>query len=319
MVYHSTKFLGQLSDLFTGPIGYGLSLLVLLVLSITSLSGQSIDMEELKHRFFSDLTQSQIISLMETLDRSQQLTTAELGAKYNWGYIPPDRTPPVTLAQWWDRQNTRQRREHRIDWFREHYLELDVERAAEELGMKDRLTRLYRSLQSDQDSSTHQFEEVTFPEMDLESGESESTEASQSAGERVTRDRQDQNGSAESASKPQPDPESETELEPEPDTPAQEADTGPEKPTWQKEVQIGDQTVIYERVGDDIRVVRGSADYSHLESEPDYEFPFQDEQPSLPVDDLPELRSDTDLPLPGLRFYRSGNNNGSPNQPLLRQ
>ena len=318
MSYQTTTFLKLSCDFMLRPVGYGISLLLLVVFPIVPLHGQSIDMEELKNRFFSNLSQSQIISLMETLDRNQQLTTAELGAKYKWGYIPPDRTPPVTLAQWWDRQNSRQRRQHRIEWFREHYLELNVKRSAEELGLKDRYTRLYRKLQVEENSSAPHFEQVTFPATDEEETRpSESAESSQPDRDRTTpgRQRGDQQteDTTEATTKTSPAPASETQP------PSQEADTSSRQPIWQKEVEIGGRKIIYERVGDDIRVVRGSSDYSHLESEPDYEFPFQDERPTVPVKDLPALRTNDDLPLPGLRFYRSGENQDPPDGLRLNQ
>jgi len=307
--------------------------------------GQNIDMEALKDEFFSDLTEQQIISLLRTVDRSEQLTSVELGAKYKWGYIPPDRTPPFSLANWWDSLSDRRQRSVRLDWFRNHYQELDVDRAARELGMKNELLSLYRKYETQQSSREMQFEQVSFPEGGLDydtrtnrsstgpshsrddqrvSNPGSSREPSPSGQNATGPDEptmegsknEDREGSSRSVQKNDADPD--------------DTDTGTRSPVknngnssdrnrpdtgYRKKFEFAEGTVVFERIGNEIRVVRReSASDTHLKQPLRFDEPEQRSQPPE-ITDEPPLRSETGVLTPPLRFRSRSQAEPSPPAP----
>lgn len=140
-----------------------LFLCLLLGLPQNALSQDDVPKTKLKEEFFSGLNKKEKISLLETLDRGKRLTSFELGAKYRWGSIPPDRRPPASLAQWWKSLSQRQKDKQRLKWFEKHYSQIDLDRAARELHQQDRLTKIYRRLENELNQDASELESVPFP------------------------------------------------------------------------------------------------------------------------------------------------------------
>jgi hypothetical protein len=142
-----------------------LGIVVGLVLLIQgpAVAQQNVPQDKMKEEFFSRLDRPEIVQLMRSIDRGKQFTSFELGAKYRWGYIPPDRRPPVRLAQWWEGLSARQKDQERYEWFQKHYQQLNLSRAARELGLQDRLTEIYRELRQELNKPAGNLETVPFP------------------------------------------------------------------------------------------------------------------------------------------------------------
>lgn len=146
---------------------YVVILAVCLVFPASVTAQESVPTEELRGAFFSTLNKNQVVEFMRAIDRSRQLTSYELGAKYRWGYIPPDRTPPASLARWWKALSPRKRDQKRVKWFREHSQQLDPDQVAQQLGLQDRLTSIYRKLRGNYSKTPEALESVPFPEVNV--------------------------------------------------------------------------------------------------------------------------------------------------------
>lgn len=119
--------------------------------------------DALQEAFYETLSDQQIVTFLKAVDDIGQRTERELGAKYRWGDIPPDRTPPRSLGRWWSSRSQRQRRQQRLDWFDEHAEQVSVDRVAQVLGLQGRLARIHRSLQDGQEPSQSGLEPVALP------------------------------------------------------------------------------------------------------------------------------------------------------------
>ncbi|MFB6345285.1 MAG: hypothetical protein ABEK50_05875 [bacterium] len=138
-----------------------------LLIPFIGLAQESVPTDELRSEFFDELNKPQIIKYMSESDKAKQLTSYELGAKYRWGYIPPDRTPPASVAQWWRSLSTRERNDQRYKWFREHYDRVNPDRVARQLGLQDQLTKIYRELRKDYTNDEELLEPVPFPDTNV--------------------------------------------------------------------------------------------------------------------------------------------------------
>jgi hypothetical protein len=339
----SVNFFGRVKSISSGSMswdGYVViaGLICLLFLgALAPAQAQDIDLTELKRQFFEPLSDEQKVSLLRTMDRSAQRTSLELGAKYRWGYIPSDRKPPISLAKWWDGLNQRQRREERLKWFRNHYQQLNVERSARELGLRDRLTKLYRELGDQEDNTGLQFESVSFPKGNLDLDTAQQTKLPESYRRFKYGDEEIDVTSDQSSP-----PERDREVEPRETTPdepavpsdqqktedasmdesppaqtAKQPDTSPEgraadkpdtetfgdtPPSWERRLEFEGGTVIFQRVGDEVDVMRKGPSDTHLRTQPDYEYPVR-ETPEDEETIRPPLRFENGAQAPRLRFY----------------
>jgi hypothetical protein len=308
----------------------GCSILLLIVLFVTSpvslLAQDRIPEGPLKERFFQELTRPQIISLLETLDRSEQRTDFELGAKYRWGYIPPDRRPPVHLARWWGSLSQRERNNQRFQWFQQHYDQLNVDRAARELGQTDRLLKIQRDLQQNYGKTPEELESVFFPGDTVTPPRSTEQEDRQFAGTyRQTIDEPDQPGEmvpTSDSDRTSPDETSGEKTSSSRSTSTGASDTRTQaSPTTDQESSEARSGVRFRRVGDEIQVIEESTGSQRSSTRPDTADFEVDEKTS---DDDSETSSDRPSRSldgsPNLNLNNSGRQSTSwlPPQPNLR-
>jgi len=256
----------------------GCSILLLVLFFVTSpvslLAQDRIPEGPLKERFFQELTRPQIISLLETLDRSEQRTDFELGAKYRWGYIPPDRRPPAHLARWWGSLSQRERNNQRVQWFQEHYDQLNVDRAARELGQTNRLLKIQRDLQQNYGKTPEELESVFFPGDTVTPPRSTEQEDRQFADTyRQTTDEPDQPGemvptSDSDRTSPEKTSSEKTSSSRSTSPAASDTRTKP-SPAADRESSESRSGVRFRRVGDDIQVVEESTGAKRSSTRPD--------------------------------------------------
>lgn len=291
------------------------STFLLLVASGGLRAQERVPEDRLKEEFFGSLKRPQIVSLLETLDETKQLTDFELGAKYRWGYIPPDRRPPVSVARWWRSKSQGQRSNLRVEWFENHFDQLPLDRSARELGLRDRLTRIHRELESQLGNQPGELEAVEFPGDTPEPTVSTSEDTEYEAVYRQTDDTEESPASAsaeESAGEKEPD-DQKTDRDTESTEPEDSRDPAVENPDTPPEESDGDDGVRYRRVGDRIEVVeRTSVEPDpEVDVEPDTESePTSEEEPSS--DSSP---SDTSPPAPNLLLDNTGTDDPSARLP----
>lgn len=314
-------------------------LLLIAALPVLGQQGE-VPTDKLRERFFQTLNDRQIVEFTTELDKTKQLTAYELGAKYRWGYIPPDRTPPASLAQWWKSLSPRKKDEHRLKWFRKHYQQLNPDRVARQLGLQDRLTKIFRGLRADYSESPEALESVPFPESDVQpthanqgstefekiyeqklNPEQSTDEMDQrpdylpgspgesgprSEGSESTSTRNDSNGDVET----QPEDRGTTEKASEKPESTTQSDS-PDEQSEPREFASGD--LKYRRVGDHIEVIgrinESPSDTSSRETVPEVDASdsVDDDTTSLPRVKPPESSESegVNIPPPMLRFLES--------------
>lgn len=283
-----------------------------------------VPLRTIKKEFFTSLNQGKRLALLEALDRGQQLTAQELGAKYRWGQVPPDRQPPFFLARWWKSLSAAERQRQRLNWFRNNYQQLDLDRAARELNEQDRLTGLYRRLKREHEEPARRFETMFFPGRDLtfrdtgedtrvggvfrmESGADSPPETPEPPVE--TNQTETPTGDESPPAEPSETP---ARTEPEPVTPVEppeESDTG-----WTRVRHFGDRTIIYRREGDEITVHRRTRDGETIRQST-YPLPEPSERSRSPR--RKRTPGTTAEPVPVLRFPPPDIRRSEPRRPRL--
>lgn len=297
------------------------STLLFLVASGGLRAQERVPEDRLQEEFFGSLKRPQIVSLLETLDETKQLTDFELGAKYRWGYIPPDRRPPVSVARWWRSKSQGQRSNLRVEWFKNHFDQLPLDRSARELGLRDRLTRIHRELESQLGNRPGELEAVEFPgdtpeptmstpedtEYEAVYRQTDDTEKSPASASPGSADRT--SGSPEESDGGTEPDDRKTERGTESADPEDSREPEEKNPDTSPEESDADDSVRYRRVGDRIEVVeRTSAEPDpEVDVEPDTKpAPANEEEPSS--DSFP---SDTSPPAPNLLLDNTGTDDPS--------
>lgn len=313
----------------------GCSSLVIVFFAVTSLvplfAQDRVPEGPLKERFFEGLTRPQIVSLMKTLESGEQRTDFELGARYRWGYIPPDRRPPVSLARWWRSLSQRERNEERVKWFHDHYDQIDVDRAARELGQTERLLKIQRDLQQNYGKSPGNLEPVFSSgdtvappqsekenQPDYQGSYQQSTEEPDQPGEMVSVSESESTNTNPDRQTPQKESDRSVETE---DRVESDTTFGQTSTAGNSDVESSPRSgensetgVRYRRVGNEIRVVEDSsstpsADSDTVELGPDREPRSSDDSstgeepgsPNLNLNNSGRSSSSSFLPQPGLR------------------
>lgn len=138
-------------------MGIGLSLV--LAVPVTG----SVPTSELREVYFATLGDQQRIQVLRQLESQQGLSNRERGARYRWGSIPADRTPPDSLGTWWSSLSERKKRSYRLRWFQKYYRRLEPKRAAEILGQSQELESIRQDLMLRIRAEDIQFEDLPFP------------------------------------------------------------------------------------------------------------------------------------------------------------
>lgn len=212
---------------------------------------------KVKDKFFSSFDRKEKVSLLESMDKGKQLTVFQLGAKYRWGYIPPDRKPPNSLARWWKSLSPRGKDNQRVKWFNEHYQELNLDRSARELGKQDELTKIYRRLEKEYVKETDKLESVPFPDEEVKPPRANASDTNYEPTyeQNAEGDEKTSDGNVPSApQKPRSTNPSEDDTN---NSETADADTDVQKQTASETTvkEFGSGSVTYKRVGDRIKVI----------------------------------------------------------------
>ncbi len=262
-----------------------------------------------KEQFFTSLDEARMVELLEQIDSEQDYSPNELGAKYRWGYIPPDRRIPDRLGEWWRGLSRSERRRHRVSWFRRYYQRLDVDQAANRLNLSDRLYQIQRRIEADWYRRDIELEDIEF-DIDEDADEEVKEEVDQPAPE------PEEPVSDETAEKPEPEPEKEDKPSEDPEEPAdtsepeeeavaaedEEADDPDPSPEEAPEPEEERSPFIYRRVGDEVEVIRREDEETRREDrEVILEDPGPAEEPPEDEDEKPVI---LDIPLPPVELSR---------------
>ncbi len=275
-----------------------------------------------KEQFFTSLNEAQITELLQQIDNEQNHSPNELGAKYRWGYIPPDRRIPDRLGEWWRQLGPAERRRHRVSWFRRYYQRLEPDQAAARLNLEERLYQIQRDIEAEWYRRDIELEEIDFEfefdEDPPEEGEEPERTAPEIEVEREPLPAEEEPREEEVEKTEEPEPEEpDDKEEPAPaeeevaveEEPKEEEETAPdaEDAEVEEEPEAEEPSpFIYRRVGDEVRIIR------RADEEPAAEAPEtrpDDLSPARPAtEEEPPAEEDEpvilDIPLPPLELSR---------------
>lgn len=106
----------------------------------------TLPVHELKRGFYEALRPGEIVKVLTTLEQQMNLNDVEKGARYRWEHIPVDRNPPRELGVWWRRLTPAEKDHWRLRWFHRNAMELDVDRVAHILELRERLQTLQQKI-----------------------------------------------------------------------------------------------------------------------------------------------------------------------------
>ncbi|MFB6356314.1 MAG: hypothetical protein ABEJ65_07350 [bacterium] len=283
-----------------------------------------------RNAFFSTLEPSRKLKYLKYIEAQKQLTSAELGTRYRWGWIPADREPPLRLANWWEELSPRRKRKKRLKWFNKRYDTFDPRRAARYLEQEERLNEVVRQLKQGKDYKGLQFESVDFPQPVKKSDDSTDERQTERTGQPSQQSDQNTGSSKQSEQKSQTEQTKKTEESSEKQAEEEKKEKSTEKnitETIERKTQPDTQskpakadtrvlemdrgTVIFESTPDGVRVIdssRGSSS-SRLNQAPSETFDMP--SPGLRAKDFPPpnlyfpSHKSRDKTAPPLRFRQS--------------
>lgn len=110
-------------------------LLVVVSVSTWTLISSTVFGEPYDNLILSKLGVSEILKFLDATDHDKGLSEEMIAAKYILGDVPPDREPPARAVLHWKSLTPSERRQLKVVWFREHYMQLTAEEVNKHISL----------------------------------------------------------------------------------------------------------------------------------------------------------------------------------------